>query len=74
MISQDQVSPLLADEQLLRRMYSALRDHFKEGRTCINCLNWSEQAQRCQLVNRLPPPRVIAKGCERWVDEMEIPF
>ena len=39
---------------------------------CLNCLNFDEKKEICNLCNQRPPARVIAYGCPQWVDE--IPF
>jgi hypothetical protein len=46
-------------------------------RTCVTCEHWVDEKaavkpNTCRLANALPPPRVIAYGCEKW--EETIPF
>ncbi len=46
-------------------------------RTCINCLNWSQNPANeyqyiCLLNNQPPPPRIIIVGCDKHTDI--IPF
>lgn len=39
---------------------------------CINCSHWNNG---CMLAeSRMPPPEIIAYGCERWDDNDDIPF
>lgn len=40
--------------------------------SCINCKNFDENAELCKLANIRPPAKVIANGCESFVDG--IPF
>ena len=40
--------------------------------TCITCKHWKEQ--QCDKFNCMPPPEVIADGCEYYEDNDEIPF
>ena len=44
---------------------------------CLTCDHWNNEDHKinpnsCALVKRLPPPRVIAYGCEQWQEV--IPF
>jgi hypothetical protein len=39
--------------------------------TCITCHHWNAQ---CQLYNQMPPPEVIANGCDQYQDRDYIPF
>ena len=44
-------------------------------KSCMNCINFSEQREGCSLANyQRPPARVIAYGCPQWEDIDEIPF
>lgn len=42
--------------------------------SCLNCINFKEEKEICGLVNKRPPARVIAYGCEHWEDIDTIPF
>jgi hypothetical protein len=39
--------------------------------TCITCKHWNAQ---CQLFNQIPPPEVIANGCDQYQDRDYIAF
>ena len=41
-------------------------------KTCLNCDNFREKQELCVLVGKRPPARIIAFGCEAYVDA--IPF
>ena len=43
-------------------------------KNCLNCLNFNENKEICNLCNQRPPARVIAYGCPQWIDVTEIPF
>jgi hypothetical protein len=44
-------------------------------KSCLTCINFSEQREGCSLANyQRPPARVIAYGCPQWEDVDEIPF
>ena len=40
--------------------------------TCITCEHWKED--QCAKFDCVPPPAVIADGCEYYEDEDTIPF
>ena len=42
--------------------------------SCINCVNFVEQTEKCTLAQQRPPARVIVFGCQCYVDNQEIPF
>jgi hypothetical protein len=42
--------------------------------SCLNCLNFNENEEICNLCNQRPPAKVIAYGCPQWADIKEIPF
>ena len=48
--------------------------------TCVTCRRWGfanaglSGAKHCHKFNCLPPPEVIADGCEYYEDEDVIPF
>lgn len=44
-------------------------EHFTK--TCLNCEHFIDE-KTCELANAVPPPRVIAFGCEKYQDR--IPF
>lgn len=37
--------------------------------SCVSCQHFSEEKELCCLFNARPPARVIAFGCERWMEE-----
>jgi hypothetical protein len=39
--------------------------------TCITCKHWNNT---CSLYNAMPPPEVIANGCDSYEDRDYIPF
>jgi Fe-S-cluster containining protein len=41
-------------------------------RSCLNCINFDEANELCNIYKQRPPARIIAKGCEQWFDD--IPF
>lgn len=41
-------------------------------KTCLTCEHFTEKTELCGLVNKRPPARVIAFGCEQYEDQ--IPF
>jgi len=41
---------------------------------CLNCLNFDEEKEICNLYNKRPPAKIIAYGCPQWVDVTEIPY
>lgn len=41
-------------------------------RSCINCINFIEKTELCNIYKQRPPARIIAKACEQWEDN--IPF
>ncbi len=38
-------------------------------RSCLTCLNFTEAAETCALAQARPPARVIAQGCESYVQQ-----
>lgn len=43
-------------------------------RSCLSCLHFNEGLEQCKAFNARPPARIIANGCDRYGDIMEIPF
>lgn len=41
-------------------------------KSCINCEHFQERQELCLLVDKRPPARTIARGCEKH--EYGIPF
>ena len=41
-------------------------------RTCITCDHWQANTEICGLYNARPPAKIIAFGCESYINE--IPF
>ena len=48
--------------------------------TCVTCVNWQSytankgDVKQCVRFGVIPPPEVIADGCEHYEDEDQIPF
>lgn len=42
--------------------------------TCVHCVHFQEGPDVCQLYNARPPARVIAFGCESFLQDTDIPF
>lgn len=48
--------------------------------TCVTCLHWQSYADnkgkvsKCSKFDCMPPPEVIADGCEHYEDNDQIPF
>jgi len=40
--------------------------------SCVNCDNFNDEKEICNLFKQRPPARVIAHGCEKWAEL--IPF
>ena len=40
--------------------------------TCVTCSHWKNNV--CDLCNQLPPPEVIANGCNEYDDKDYAPF
>ena len=45
-------------------------------RSCVSCDHFKPAPglEHCGLVNQRPPARIIAFGCERYSDDMDVPF
>ena len=37
-------------------------------RSCINCVNFNQEAEICGVFNARHPAKIIARGCESWND------
>ena len=48
----------------------------KNLRSCLNCNYFSVEKEMCWKYNQRPPAKVIAKGCDAWIeyDGSDIPF
>lgn len=44
----------------------------KATRTCLNCDHFDETKELCNKFGQRPPARIIAFGCEHYVDR--VPF
>lgn len=42
--------------------------------SCLNCINFNEQKELCNLYNQRPPARIIAYSCPMWEDKETVPF
>lgn len=40
--------------------------------SCLNCSNWNEHHQGCELFKATPPAHIIVFGCDRHL--FDIPF
>lgn len=43
-------------------------------RTCVSCDHFRTGNETCGLANARPPARIIAFGCEKYSDDMDVPF
>lgn len=45
-------------------------------RSCINCMHFDEASETCGITTprQRPPARIIAAGCNLWLDDGTIPF
>ena len=68
----------------VQQFFAELMNHIGKRsdwfQTCITCINWqsyesnSGAQRKCSKFGVLPPPEVIADGCEHYQDEDNIPF
>lgn len=42
-------------------------------RCCIHCVHFDEASEMCALAQQRPPARVIALGCDAFIED-DIPF
>jgi hypothetical protein len=78
------LKPIVEIEQMNRHMVTIQNSAIKMGRwqCCLNCINFVEHTEningilqtwkQCDLYKQVPPPHVIAVGCESHHDD--IPF
>jgi hypothetical protein len=59
---------------IIEASYNAIETATDPFANCLNCLNFNENKEICNLYNQRPPARVIAYGCPQWIDIMETPF
>lgn len=38
-------------------------------RSCVSCVHFEESSELCLLAGARPPARVIASGCQKYVEE-----
>jgi hypothetical protein len=66
-MTQEEFTAAVAD-RILPVMYAALKlELMKITRTCMNCEHWLEGSAVCghqNHLNLLPPPHIIANGCD----------
>jgi len=65
MASPDQLYPLVPSQAALIRLRDALAATYVQ-RSCLPCDHFDEASEQCRLVNKRPPARVIAYGCEQF--------
>ena len=41
---------------------------------CLSCTRFTEATEVCGLYNCRPPVRVLSYGCNKYIDEKEIPY
>lgn len=54
-------------EDLIKNLVKNLMEGFYDAgmfRNCLNCDNWISTGEKCSLVNKHPPAKVIVTGCE----------
>lgn len=57
----------------LQQLHESLIENYT-FHSCINCYNFSNNLNsRCNKFDSVPPPKVIAIGCDEWVSD-DIPF
>ena len=62
-----------AINQIVKDLSARVQCHLTTAfRTCINCVEFDEPKELCKLANARPPARVIALGCDSYIDT--IPF
>lgn len=64
-----QTARLVGDTLLT--LIAEVRDAFP---TCLNCANYQEQYNFCNVWNGNPPPRIIVNACDRYIDAEAVPF
>jgi len=42
--------------------------------SCITCAHFTEATEQCAIYNCRPPARVITFGCDKYIDQSEIPY
>ncbi len=42
--------------------------------SCLSCVHFNELTEQCLLYKQRPPARIIAKGCDSYMDDLEVPY
>jgi hypothetical protein len=62
----------------IQEFFSKLLNHIGKRSdwfaTCITCFHWDKESRSCNKFHSVPPPEIIADGCEHYEDEDQIPF
>jgi len=57
-------------KELLDDLLDSIREAIdRHTRTCVNCQYFTVATEVCQYAQLRPPARVIACGCECWVEK-----
>jgi len=78
---QAQSQALIESNAKLRELAVSLGRVFNLHKRCTNCRAWgpnvphNPQKEGCTLAQgAMPPPMVIANGCNAWVEDTNLPF
>jgi hypothetical protein len=57
-------------------MIRALKDHQPDElfATCLTCCNFDVDSVFCRLYKQSPPPHIIVRACDQYMDIDDIPF
>lgn len=58
-------------DKVMSAIYSALDERLK---SCVNCVHWSPDYEKCNKFKARPPAHIIAFGCSEFFSIDEIPF
>lgn len=53
----------------LRQRITDMLEAARLYHSCVSCQHFDEPTENCCLFNQRPPARIIAFGCERWLEE-----